>query len=79
MRRRVLRRVPVALLLIDALTTFEFPDGDAILQNALGMRDALVRLKAGSRAARIPTLHVNDNLGDWRNEKEVLRCTPPST
>jgi nicotinamidase-related amidase len=66
----------VALLLIDVLTTFEFPDGDAILQNALGMRNALVRLKARSRAARIPTLYVNDNFGDWRSEKEVLlgRC-----
>jgi nicotinamidase-related amidase len=68
--------VPVALLLIDVLTPFEFPDGDAILQNALGMRNALVRLKARSRAARIPTLYVNDNFGDWRSEKEALlgRC-----
>jgi nicotinamidase-related amidase len=68
--------VPVALLLIDVLTTFQFPDGDAILQGALTMRDALVRLKARSREAAIPVLYVNDNFGDWRSEKEVLmgRC-----
>ncbi len=68
--------VPVALLLIDVLTTFQFPDGDAILRGALGMRDALVKLKARTRAAGIPTLYVNDNFGDWRSEKEVLmgRC-----
>jgi nicotinamidase-related amidase len=40
------------------------------------MRDALVRLKARAREARIPVLYVNDNFGDWRSEKEVLmgRC-----
>jgi nicotinamidase-related amidase len=68
--------VPVALLLIDVLTTFQFPDGDAILKGALAVRDALVRLKARARDVRIPVLYVNDNFGDWRSEKEVLmgRC-----
>jgi nicotinamidase-related amidase len=68
--------VPVALLIVDVLTTFDFPDGDAILRNALGIRDALVRFKARARALAIPVLYVNDNFGDWRSEKEVLigRC-----
>jgi nicotinamidase-related amidase len=68
--------VPVAVLMIDVLTTFRFPDGDAILQGALSMRDALVKLKARARKAGIPVLYVNDNFGDWRSEKEVLmgRC-----
>ncbi len=68
--------VPVALLMIDVLTTFQFPDADAILKGALAMRDALVRLKARAREVGIPVLYVNDNFGDWRSEKEVLmgRC-----
>ena len=68
--------VPIALLLVDVLTTFDFPDGDAILHNALKIRDALVRLKARARALAIPVLYINDNFGDWRSEKEVLigRC-----
>lgn len=68
--------VPVALLIIDVLTTFQFPDGDEILRGALKMRDALVKLKARARQAAIPVLYVNDNYGDWRSEKEVLmgRC-----
>lgn len=68
--------VPVALLLIDVLTTFQFPDGDEILQGALSIREALVKLKSRARKAGIPTLYVNDNFGDWRSEKEVLigRC-----
>ena len=68
--------VPVAVLLIDVLTTFQFPDGDTILQHALMIREALVRLKSRAREASIPVLYVNDNFGDWRSEKEVLmgRC-----
>jgi nicotinamidase-related amidase len=68
--------VPVALLLIDVLTTFQFPDGEAILQGALAMRGALARLKLRAREVGIPVLYVNDNFGDWRSEKEVLmgRC-----
>jgi nicotinamidase-related amidase len=68
--------VPVALLLIDVLTTFQFPDGEAILKGALAFRDALVRLKARARQVGIPVLYVNDNFGDWRSEKDVLmgRC-----
>ena len=68
--------VPVALLLIDVITTFQFPDGDDILKCALRMRDALVKLKVRAREVGIPVLYVNDNFGDWRSEKEVLmgRC-----
>ena len=68
--------VPVAMLLIDILTTFNFPDGDAILKSALTIRDALVKFKARARKEGIPVLYVNDNFGDWRSEKEVLmgRC-----
>ncbi len=68
--------MPVALLLIDVLTTFQFPDGDSILRGALAIRDPLIKLKAQARQAGIPVLYVNDNFGDWRSEKEVLmgRC-----
>lgn len=62
--------------MIDVLTTFQFPDGKAILHNAFSIRDALANLKARARKLRIPVLYVNDNFGDWRSEKEVLigRC-----
>jgi nicotinamidase-related amidase len=68
--------VPIALLLIDVLTTFDFPDGTRILHEAMSMRDALVALKARARRSGVPVLYVNDNFGDWRSEKEILmgRC-----
>ena len=63
-------------MMIDVLTTFQFPDGEAILQGALAMRNALLKLKIRAREFGIPVLYVNDNFGDWRSEKEVLigRC-----
>ncbi len=68
--------VPVALLIVDVITTFGFPDGDEILRQALLMRDTLVKFKARARQIGIPVLYVNDNFGDWRSEKEILmgRC-----
>lgn len=63
--------VPIALLLIDVLTTFQFADGEAILQGALGIRDSLVKLKMRARAAGVPAIYVNDDFGDWRSEKQV--------
>lgn len=68
--------VPVALLMIDVLTTFHFPDGEAILRNALSIRHPLITLKARARKLHVPVLYINDNFGDWRSEKEVLigRC-----
>ena len=68
--------MPVALLLIDVMTTFQFPDGEAILEGAIALRDPLVKLKARAREAGVPAIYVNDNFGDWRSEKEVLmgRC-----
>ncbi len=68
--------VPVALVLMGVLTTFPFPDGEAILRGALTMRNALLKLKRCARQVGVPVLYVNDNFGDWRSEKEVLmgRC-----
>jgi nicotinamidase-related amidase len=68
--------VPVALLMIDVLTTFNFPDGDAILAGATKTLKPLLELKAKARKLGVPVLYVNDNFGDWRSEKEVLlgRC-----
>jgi nicotinamidase-related amidase len=68
--------VPVALLLIDVLTTFQFPDGDAILKGALAMRDALVELKTRARELDIPVLYVNDNFGE---QAAALRLLYDST
>ncbi|HEY4084769.1 MAG TPA: isochorismatase family cysteine hydrolase [Bryobacteraceae bacterium] len=66
-----------ALLLIDVINHFEFPDGERTLRQAMAIAPRIARLKARASAAGIPTVYVNDNFGYWRSEasKLVEYCT----
>jgi nicotinamidase-related amidase len=66
----------VALILIDVINHFEFPDRDKVLANALPMAPRLAKLKARWRRAGIPAIYVNDNFGQWRSDAKslVARC-----
>lgn len=73
------RKSSVALLLIDVINHFEFPDGDKLLHQALAIGPPLARLKQKARLARIPAIYVNDNFGQWRSDmaKLVAYCLRP--
>jgi nicotinamidase-related amidase len=66
-----------ALLLIDVINHFEFPDGERTLRQAMPIAPRIARLKARAREAGIPAIYVNDNFGHWRSEasKLVEYCT----
>jgi nicotinamidase-related amidase len=61
-----------ALLLIDVINHFEFPDGPKILRRARSIARNLVRLKQRARAAGIPVIYINDNFGDWKSDAAKL-------
>lgn len=61
-----------ALMLIDVVNHFEFPDGKRILRNALPLAPRLARLKARARRANIPVIYVNDSFGQWRSDAAKL-------
>ena len=68
-----------ALLLVDVVNHFEFPDGDKILKNALPLASRLAKLKARARRAGIPSIYVNDNFGEWHSDAARLLfivCSP---
>lgn len=69
------RRAPkTALLLIDVINHFDFPDGDRLLREALPIAPRIARLKARARRNGVPVIYVNDNFGKWRsNAAELLR------
>jgi nicotinamidase-related amidase len=75
----MLKRLKPALLLIDVINHFDFPDGDRILEQAFKIAPGIARLKSRARAAGIPTIYVNDNFGEWRSERSALlkRCLRP--
>lgn len=52
-----------ALLLIDVINSFDFPNARALLEAALLLAPNLVALKKRCREAGIPTIYVNDHFG----------------
>jgi len=66
-----------ALLLIDVINDFDFPEGDELLQLALPVGKNIAELKKRAKAAKIPCVYVNDNFGKWQSDfkKIVEHCT----
>jgi len=57
-----------ALLLIDVINDFDFPEGDQLLRLAMPVGKNIARLKQRSKEAGIPLVYVNDNFGRWRSD-----------
>jgi nicotinamidase-related amidase len=78
--RNVRHNASTALILIDVINHFEFPDGARLLKNALPIAAPLARLKERTRRAGIPSIYVNDNFGQWRSDasKLLAYCLRPA-
>jgi nicotinamidase-related amidase len=65
-----------ALLLIDVINDFDFPEGQQLLQLALPAGKNIAALKQRARDAGIPSIYVNDNFGRWQSDlnKIVDHC-----
>ncbi|WP_026370472.1 cysteine hydrolase family protein [Kallotenue papyrolyticum] len=63
---------PVALLIIDMISDFEFEDGERLFAQALPVAQHLAVLKRRCKAAAIPVIYVNDNWGRWQSNLEKL-------
>ena len=65
-----------ALLLIDVINDFDFPEGEQLLRLALPVGDNIAHLKQRTKAAGIPAIYVNDNFGRWQSDfkKIVGHC-----
>ena len=65
-----------ALLLIDVINAFDFPEGEQLLRLAMPVGENIAALKKRAKAAGIPSIYVNDNFGRWQSDfkKIVLHC-----
>ena len=70
--REIRSKAAAALILVDVINHFEFPDGTRLLKNALPIASRLARLKERCRRAGIPAIYVNDNFGQWRSNASKL-------
>ena len=58
----------IALLLIDVINDFDFPEADQLLEYARPMAAKLLRLKRRAQKAGVPVIYVNDNFGRWKSD-----------
>jgi nicotinamidase-related amidase len=65
-----------ALVLIDVINDFNFPEGEQLLRLAIPVGENIARLKQRAKAAGIPSIYVNDNFGRWQSDfkKIVAHC-----
>lgn len=68
-----------ALLLIDVINPFDFPEADDLLRFALPAAERIAALKTRAREAGVPVVYVNDNFGRWRSDfRTVVRVCEAS-
>ena len=63
---------PVALLLLEVINDFDYPDGEKLFECARPTVPRLRQLKRAAKAAAVPVLYVNDNFGRWQSDFKKL-------
>jgi nicotinamidase-related amidase len=67
------RGAPAALLVIDMISRWDFPDAAALLPRALAIAPRVAQLaERWRREAHWPVIFANDNHGRWRSERSAL-------
>jgi nicotinamidase-related amidase len=68
-----------ALLLIDVINLFDFPDGAAFARRCLPTARRIATLRQRAHRTGVPVVYVNDNFGRWRSDFKTLvaACSEP--
>jgi nicotinamidase-related amidase len=66
-----------AVLALDLINDFSFPDGPAVRRALAARVGHITQLLGRARKAGIPVIYANDNLGTWRSDSRALidHCT----
>lgn len=57
-----------ALLIIDMLNTFDFPQGRTLAKKSEAIAKKIYRLKTRFKKKKLPVIYVNDNFGKWQSD-----------
>lgn len=63
------------LLLVDFITSLDFPGAEKLAPHALAAARATAALKQRLDAERVPTIYANDNYGVWQSDFHSLVST----
>jgi nicotinamidase-related amidase len=74
------RRGRAAILALDVISDFAFPDGPRVRRALQARAPAIRALLARARSHRISVVYANDNIGRWRSDSAALitRCIEPA-
>jgi nicotinamidase-related amidase len=74
------RQPDTALLIVDMVSEYKFPDAERILKGARKAGANIARLKQRAHAAKVPVIYVNDTAGKWESDQRafVQRCLKPT-
>jgi nicotinamidase-related amidase len=61
-----------ALLIVDMVSCWDFPDGEKLLPGAVAITSAIAALKERCIKAGVPVIYCNDNRGRWRSDFQSL-------
>ena len=61
-------RHDTVLVILDMISCWRFPDGEALERQAAQIAPCLARLKRRCRDAGVPAIYANDNSGQWRSD-----------
>lgn len=61
-----------ALVVIDMISCWDFPDADRLLPRAAQVARPIARLARRCRGAGVPVIYANDNRGRWRSDMQGL-------
>lgn len=62
----------VAIILVDMINDFDFPEADMLFESALPAAKNIANLKQQAKQLDIPVLYVNDNYGRWQSDFPAL-------
>lgn len=77
----VLEHRRVALLIVDMINDFDFPQGEVLARRTELIAENIKKLKTRLKKRRVPVIYLNDNFGQWRSDwKDVYEyCTQPES
>src|SRR5436305_11087884 len=62
----------VALVIVDVINDLDFPEAQQLARFVPELADKIARLKRRAKAAKVPVIYINDNLGRWRSDFRAL-------
>lgn len=75
------RKSGAALLILDMISEYRYPDGERIVRSAAKAATNIARLRERAHAAKTPVIYVNDTAGHWESDQKgfIERCLQPDS